>query len=196
MSTATQSERVRVLIPLDGSEFSRQVIPYVIAVLRPATHALTLLRVAPTPEGHNPIPSRPLIVEGWSASDGWRSDEPPVYYSQVYEGAIANLEEEVLVEARRLDAAGFDVVPVVRFGEAATEIVDVVEEDQFELVVMATHGRSGLGRMLLGSVAVEVLRRVHVPVMMVRPLVEGAGERLPLPAVPTRVGKPLGDAST
>jgi len=192
MSAASKSERVRVLIPLDGSEFSRQVIPFVIDVLRPATHSLTLLRVAPVPEGYNPIPSRPLVVEGWSASDGWRSDEPPVYYSQVYEGAIANLEEEVLGEARRLEAAGFDVMAVVRFGDAAAEIVDVVREDDFGLVVMATHGRSGLGRMLLGSVAGEVLGRVHVPVMMVRPAVEGAGERV---AVPVRVAKPLDDAT-
>jgi hypothetical protein len=46
--------------------------------------------------------------------------------------------------------------------------------------------------MLLGSVAGEVLRRVHVPVMMVRPVAEGAGERV---AVPARVATPLDDVA-
>lgn len=176
MSAANRSERVRVLLPLDGSEFSRQVIPYVIKVLRPETHVLTLLRVAPVPEGFHPIPPRPLAIEGWSAAEGWRGDEPPVYYSQVYEGAVANLEEELLNEARRLDAAGFDVTPAVRFGEPEDEIAGFVVEDDIDLVVMATHGRSGIGRVILGSVAAAVLRRTHVPVMMVRPRPEGAGE--------------------
>lgn len=182
MTAATRSERVRVLVPLDGSEFSRQVIPYIIDVLRPDTHNVTLLRVAPVPEGYNPLPPRPLVLEGWSGSDGFPRSEPPVYYSQVYEGAVANLEDELLDEARRLDTAGFEVTPEVRFGDAATEIVAVLDEGKFNLVVMATHGRSGVVRVLLGSVAGEVLKRVHVPVMMVRPAVEAAGERVAEPS--------------
>ncbi len=178
MSPTTRSERVRVLVPLDGSGFARQVIPYAIKVLRPDAHALTLLKVAPVPEGYSSVAARPLTLEGWSARDGWTGGEPPVYYSQVYDSAVANLEEEVIADARRLVAAGFDVTPGVRFGDPADEIVSLVDEEGYDLVVMATHGRSGLGRVLMGSVAGAVLKRVHVPVMMVRPLPEGAGEEL------------------
>lgn len=178
MSSAVRSERVRVLVPLDGSEFARQVIPYAIRVLRPETHVLTLLKVAPVPEGYSSVAPRPLTLEGWSARDGWAAGEPPVYYSQVYDSAVANLEEEVFADARRLVTAGFEVTPEVRFGDPADEIVSLIEEGGYDLVVMATHGRSGLGRVLMGSVAGAVLKRVHVPVMMVRPLPEGAGEGL------------------
>ncbi len=192
MTASSSRGHVRVLVPLDGSEFARQVIPYLIDVLRPSTHTLTLLRVAPVPEGHHPVPPRPLAFEGLSAQHGWTGGEPPVYYSQVYEGAVANLEVELLDEARRLAAAGFEVTPEVRFGESVPEIVALVEEDGFDLVVMATHGRSGVSRLLLGSVARAVLEHVHVPVMMVRPSAELAGERLPVPEAVR--GAPTGDA--
>lgn len=192
MTASSSSGRVRVLVPLDGSDFARQVIPYLIDVLRPTSHALTLLRVAPVPEGHHPVPPRPLAFEGWSAQHGWRGQEPPVYYSQVYEGAVANLEVELLDEARRLAAAGFDVTSEVRFGEAVPEIVAVVEAGGVDMVVMATHGRSGVSRLLLGSVARAVLENVHVPVMMVRPRATLAGEGLP--AQETALGVTTGEA--
>ncbi len=66
MSSVVRSERVRVLVPLDGSEFARQVIPYAIRVLRPETHVLTLLKVAPVPVGYSSVAPRPLTLEGWS----------------------------------------------------------------------------------------------------------------------------------
>lgn len=195
MSGAKASERatghVKVLVTLDGSGFASQVIPYVVRVLRPDTHALTLLRVAPVPEGYAPLPPRPLPLDAWTAADGLPGGDPPVYYSQEYESAVANLAEELFDEGRRLEAAGFEVEPYVRFGDAADEIVAALKEHGHELIVMATHGRSGIGRMLLGSVADAVLRRVHVPVMMVRPLPEGAGEKVEVPAqAPRRADTP------
>jgi len=174
------TERVQVLIPLDGSAFSRQVVPYVLQVLHPDVHALTLLRVTDAPEGHVPMPSRPLVLDGWIIGEESPSDEPPIFQSQMVAGAVANLEEELLVDARALAEAGFEVHAVVRFGHAAEEIVDLVREQGFLLVVMATHGRSGVERVVLGSVAGAVLRHLHVPVMMVRPVPEVAGETLPV----------------
>jgi nucleotide-binding universal stress UspA family protein len=173
-------ERVKVLIPLDGSAFSRQVVPYVLQVLHPGVHALTLLRVTDAPEGHVPMPSRPLVLDGWIIGEESPSDEPPIYQSQMVPGAVANLEEELLVDARALAEAGFEVHAEVRFGHAAKEIIDLVREQGFLLVVMATHGRSGVERVVLGSVAGAVLRHLHVPVMMVRPVPEVAGETLPV----------------
>lgn len=172
-------ERVQVLIPLDGSDFGRQVVPYVLQVLHPDVHVLTVVRVSDVPEGHVPMPSRPLVLDGWIVGEESPTDEPPIFQSQVAAGAVANLQEEVLVDARALADAGFEVHAVVRFGNPSDEIVALVREGEFALVVMATHGRSGVERVLLGSVAGHVLRHVHVPVMMVRPVPEGAGEALP-----------------
>src|SRR5581483_11461540 len=70
---------------------------------------------------------------------------------------------------RRLKAHGFNVEPVVRLGEAAVEIAAAADEYAAAAVVMATHGRTGFARALIGSVAGQVVRRSGVPVMLVRP---------------------------
>jgi len=174
----------KVLIPLDGSAFSRHVIPHVCEVLDVGSYAVTLLRVAAPPEGVTSPPPRPLMLDGW-LMDRERLDRGhPIYQSQVWDALEEQLRQELGPELRRLTDAGFDVTAQVRFGDPAQEIIDVVQNEGYALVVMATHGRSGLGRLILGSVAEAVLRSVSVPVMMVRPQPTLAGEALPLDANP------------
>lgn len=60
--------------------------------------------------------------------------------------------------------------PVVKRGEAYKEIVKFAEEGKFDLIVMATHGRTGLAHSLMGSVAEKVVRHSSVPVLTVNPL--------------------------
>lgn len=61
-------------------------------------------------------------------------------------------------------------------GDAATEIVRVANEEKADMIVMATHGRTGLGRLLMGSVAEAVVRRANCPVFTLRhPELEDAG---------------------
>jgi hypothetical protein len=69
----------------------------------------------------------------------------------------------------RLAEAGYEVSLAVRFGDPAQELADLVDEEDVDAVVIATHGRSGLSRAVLGSVAERLLRMVVVPVVMVRP---------------------------
>jgi nucleotide-binding universal stress UspA family protein len=69
----------------------------------------------------------------------------------------------------QLRSAGVDVVRMVRHGDPATEIVDAVDETGATYVVMATHGRTGLARIALGSVAMRVVRHSPRPVIVVRP---------------------------
>lgn len=171
--------RHKVLIPLDGSEFSRQVLPYVRSLLAPGAFEVTLLRVAATPEGMTAPPPRPLTLDSWLLRQGAVDDRHPIFQSQVWEGLKAELRQELESEVRLLSGAGFTVQTVVRFGDPAQEIIDLAEDEAVDLVVMATHGRSGLGRLIMGSVAEAVLRRSHLPVMMVRPEQALAGEALP-----------------
>jgi len=70
--------------------------------------------------------------------------------------------------AARLLADGFHVATTVRTGEAAPEIVAGARECQADLIGMMTHGRTGLGRLVFGSVAEAVLRHAAVPVFVVR----------------------------
>jgi nucleotide-binding universal stress UspA family protein len=75
------------------------------------------------------------------------------------------------------------VEPVLKEGDAATKILETAAEKCCDLIVMGTHGRSGLGRLLLGSVAEEVVRSAACPVLTVKtPFPAEAPE----PAAPAR----------
>jgi nucleotide-binding universal stress UspA family protein len=81
------------------------------------------------------------------------------------------LTEDIAAAARRaIDSVGTqrNIRVVLREGDAATEILDVIEELSPRLVVMGTHGRRGLSRLVLGSVAEKVIRKSTVPVMTIR----------------------------
>jgi universal stress protein A len=62
-----------------------------------------------------------------------------------------------------------NLVEVVRKGVAADEIVKFTKEENIDLIVMATHGRSGIAHVLMGSVAEKVIQRSQVPVLTVKP---------------------------
>lgn len=159
-----------VLVPLDGSDFSRQAVAVVRTVLDPQRHALTLLRVAPPPEGVGVLPPRPLVLDSWILGTGADAPDPhPVFQSQVWDALKADLETRMRPDVEALQDDGFAVRSVVRFGDPAQEIVALAREEGVQLVVMATHGRSGVPRVLMGSVAETVLRSLTIPVMMVRP---------------------------
>ncbi|WP_224336663.1 universal stress protein [Haloprofundus halobius] len=85
---------------------------------------------------------------------------------------LSTLEEEgdAAVERVRSRAAevGVDVVTAVEAGSPPDTIVDYADEHDIDLVVMATHGRRGLDRYLLGSVTERVVRNSEVPVLTVR----------------------------
>ncbi len=174
-----------ILIPLDGSEFSQAALPMVQRLFPAQTFDLLLLHVAPMPEGVTGRPPRPVAAENPQvlAFDSDREAEytqHPIYASQAWEAAKAELIAELEPSARRLRQAGYQVRLEVRFGEPAQEIADLVEEESVALVAMATHGRSGLSRLVLGSVAEKVLRSLRVPVLMLRPVREGTAEPLPI----------------
>jgi nucleotide-binding universal stress UspA family protein len=78
--------------------------------------------------------------------------------------------EEMQAELNRLGAPGAQVQVEHRLaeGDAATQILQVAQETGCDLIVMGTHGRTGLGRFLMGSVAEQVLRRTSCPVLTVR----------------------------
>lgn len=71
--------------------------------------------------------------------------------------------------AAPMRAVGVVVHTTIRVGEPATAILELVSECEADLVLMATHGRSGVGRALLGSVADQVLRAGVVPVLLLHP---------------------------
>ena len=163
----------RVLIPLDGSLFSGQILHVVRDYFRPEDVDLVLIRVA-----------TPLLVAAEARSYAGLLTEQThmsIYgtYSAQQEQLWAisaqerdtyrtELQSELEHDAERLRAQGYRVTTEVHFGEPAQRIIDFVNDMKIDVVAMTTHGRTGLGRLVLGSVTERVLRGVHVPVLLWR----------------------------
>jgi nucleotide-binding universal stress UspA family protein len=165
--------RNRVLVPLDGSGFGRTALPPLRSLLRPADPEIVLLHVVTHPERVGEIDELSRELDGWGPIQRWLDGDP--IRSEVA-AAVATLG----TVQGTLEASGFSVTAALRFGDPARRIVELIEAWGIDLVVMATHGRATLPKLVLGSVAEQVLRAVEIPVMMVRPQREGAVEALPL----------------
>jgi nucleotide-binding universal stress UspA family protein len=164
----------KVLIPLDGSAWSRQVLPRVIPLLNPAEYQIVLFQAGDEPEVVGIEPVVPQLVSStflpaYRVEQEARARRQMVYASQVWERTQSALEAELENDAQALRDAGFNVSVTVRFGDPAEEIVEYARYPGVDMIVMATHGRTGLMRFVLGSVAEQVIRNVHIPVMLIRP---------------------------
>lgn len=144
----------KVLIPIDGSDFSLQVVPRVTELLDPTHTELILLHVMVEPEVVELEPGNP---------------EMTLYVDQQETGLKANFADEMLPQVRALQSAGFTVNTAVRFGTPASQIEQYIEHEGVDMVAMTTHGRTGLVRLLLGSVAEHVLHHARVPILLYRP---------------------------
>ena len=163
----------KVLIPLDGSEFSRQIVTVVRNFFDPKDVVLVLFRAAFAPSVSADAVSEESFVGGMpvtGGSDAYNRALETNYASveQGREAFRAELVTELRVEAERLRSAGYTVTTEVHFGDPSQRIIDFVNESDIDLVAMATHGRTGIGRLVLGSVAERVLRGVSVPVLLMR----------------------------
>ena len=98
----------------------------------------------------------------------------PLFHAQVFlvhvcEGESCSVQVPEMREAfDRLHGAGIDVDPVMKQGDAAAQILETSRETDADLIVMTTHGHSGLSRWVRGSIAEKVLRASRIPVLVVR----------------------------
>jgi nucleotide-binding universal stress UspA family protein len=135
-----------VLVPVDGSPQSSKAVEFAVGEWPDAE--LTLLNVInPVDAGYSPTAGVPSGAEEW------------------FEGAKANAER---VLAAATPTASATVHTRTEVGRPAQTIVQVAEEDDVDHVVMGSHGRKGVSRILLGSVAEAVVRNSTVPVTVVR----------------------------
>lgn len=165
----------KVLIPLDGSEFSRQIVGVVQNFFDARDVSLVLFRVAQPPSVPLEIPSaRDMIVGSYPMSGSYEAYNAAMERSyalieQEMETLRSEIADELRPDAERLREQGYSVRAEVQFGEAAQRIVQYVSDESIGLVAMATHGRSGVSRLVLGSVAERVLRGSTAPVLLLRP---------------------------
>ncbi len=144
-----------ILVPLDGSELAECVLPHVETVAKGCGSPEVLLVQA----------VEPIVVPYGRGTAEITSME------KLKEFGIHNkVEAEKYLKATvaRLGKAGINAEGVVVYGKAAEALVDFANKNKVDLVVIATHGRSGISRWVWGSVADRLLRSICVPVFMVR----------------------------
>jgi len=153
----------RILVPLDGSHLAEAVLPYAKELSSLLSGTMFLVRVVPL--------ARQLAaasfagsggIDGMSALDTKAIDEAVAL--QMQEGR-AYLEEQ----AAKLQAEGLTVEWEVRQGTDAEEIIQFAQTRNIDLIAISTHGRSGLGRLVFGSVCDRVMREAGIPVLVVKP---------------------------
>lgn len=181
----------KILVPLDGSKLAETALPHAGAIARPLGAEVVLLAVAP------PQPPRRLLEEqdrAWDANlpvGGATTPLPPDWFGRhslplrpqhtpeqqkEWEDYLSKLDERTGEQVRQymMEAAaslakdGVKLDPVVAFGKPVDQIVKYAEDFGVDLIVMSTHGQSGIGRWFAGSVAQGVLRESTCPVLLVK----------------------------
>jgi nucleotide-binding universal stress UspA family protein len=110
------------------------------------------------------------VVEPVMPAVGWTPTAVgPLPVADMGEQLEQAAERELPRFAGRAEFEGLDVEDVVAHGEAAAEIVRVAAERGCGMIVISSHGRTGLGRILFGSTAESVVRHAHCPVLVVKP---------------------------
>lgn len=150
----------KILVPLDGSNLSTEALPHARALATVTGAALILFQVVPDPSSRGEVldQSRNII------------------HSEDRERAFIDQAARWLQGvAEALQLHHLDAEAVVQVGAPALQIVDYAREQHIDLIIMSTHGRSGLARWVYGSVADKVLQSAPCPVLLVRSSVAGAG---------------------
>lgn len=147
----------KVLVPLDGSKLAECVVEHVKSIATGCqVPTVVLLRVV---ESFSPPPYFNLRHE-MAAEDTYRDAK---------ETAEAQAKNYLSEMAERLKAKGIAVENDMAYGLPADEILNYAEQKQVDLIVMSTHGRSGISRWFSGSVTQKVVGQSLIPVLIVPP---------------------------
>jgi nucleotide-binding universal stress UspA family protein len=142
----------KIMVPLDGSELAECILPHVETFIK-RYHAREVVFL--------------------------RAVEPLLYYygeSYFNKEALEESESDRIASAKdylnqvisRLEHDGTKMYSEVLIGRAAESLVDHGVKNNIDLIIIATHGRSGISRWVVGSIADKVLRSSNIPVLMVR----------------------------
>ena len=142
----------KILVPLDGSALAEAVLAQVAELVRVHDAELVILRVA--------------LAHAFPGADPTEAQLQAVRESEKY---LEGVEQD-------LKGRGLRVSSVVRYGHPAEEVLDHAAFAGIDLIAMSTHGRTGVSRWVLGSVAEKVLRASTTPLLLVRAPGAGAGQ--------------------
>jgi nucleotide-binding universal stress UspA family protein len=139
----------KILVPLDGSELAKKALNEAEKLAKFFSSEIVLFQVVP----FMPIYGAPELVT-------------PLIVDEKQKEAV---EKYLFDLAEELKKKEIKVTTMVKTGQqVALEIIDFAKESGVDLIVMCTHGRSGITRWVLGSVALKILTRAETPVLLIR----------------------------
>jgi len=151
---AAMDNKIKVLVPMDFSRYSQETIDFALKLRQWADPEYCLLHVVVHDDFNN-----------------FAAEIPPLPPS--LQKRIGEASEELDREVNRLkkDNPGLHMVGRVVSGFPFKEICRIAEEDYFQLIVIGTHGRTGLAHLLIGSTAERVVQHAPCPVLSIKPRV-------------------------
>lgn len=140
----------KILVPLDGSPLAEAVLPHAQALAKSEGAEIVIMRVPVTP-------SMEFLARN------------PAMAEKIIEEMEEETQEYLKIETEVLKKGGTKVSSVMREGPIPETILSVADETHADVIAMSTHGRSGIQRWLMGSVADRVVHHAHIPVMLIHP---------------------------
>ena len=151
----------KIMVPLDGSELAECVLPHVESIVKGCNApAVVLIRVV-----------EPVLLPAGTATDGsiiFTEEEAARIRSQSNLLHKHNAEDYLKNLAGRMQPGIPRLHTEVLIGKPADTLAAYAEKNDIDLIVIATHGRSGVSRWVWGSIADRILRSACIPVMMIR----------------------------
>ncbi len=140
----------KILCPIDLSDHSKTVAEYASMYAKLSNASILAVYAAPTLTQYTGFHVQANTIDS--------------FVGEIVSGAEATMSSFVSE-----CFAGVEVDYKIVVGYAAEEIIALADEENADLIVMGTHGRTGIDRMLFGSVAEKVVKNASVPVLTVRP---------------------------
>ena len=139
----------KVLVPLDGSELAECALPHVINLFKKGVvEEVILLQIVEIPSV--------LLEEGFD-------------FIGLKTAQISKAQKYLTGIQSQLSAVGLNVKTEVLEGNTAHSIIEYAKRNDVQLLVIATHGYTGMKQLMFGSVALRILHDAHVPVLLIRP---------------------------
>jgi nucleotide-binding universal stress UspA family protein len=177
MDTAHLAEQI--VVPLDGSPLAEQALPVAVKLAAVLDLPVALVRIIPP--------------DTWMIS-GPNMMIPAETYQEVLDAEDHTVHDYIERMAEEMRRKGATVVTYVDRGQAAPALLEMLPRLHARLIVMTTHGRTGMARVALGSVADHLVRHSHTPTLVLRPPVGDADTILTRAIVPLD-GSPVAEAS-
>jgi nucleotide-binding universal stress UspA family protein len=142
-----------ILVPTDFSECGNYALSYAASLARLFGASILCVHV----------------IEPMVPTVGYSGMTEPLPLADISDQLEDSAERELPKLADCEECAGIEVEELIVHGEAASEIVRVAKEKAADLIVVSSHGRTGLGRILFGSTAEAIVRHAPCPVLVVKP---------------------------